>query len=315
VFDYANEDIDEFRASIPGFDLDVRQLSRGSFSSKSTLITLPDCTLIYRSVGASISSSCWVPEGATFLFPLDRRGVFIRGRQCGPREQSASLGKHEATCVLPEDFAHLLVIVPMESLRAFLAPAEYSFFVDATSRIESQVIDEELKWNTTQQLMQIFRRLEQGPGLGQEQLLEASTHVINLLYDYLAGHGDVEPYRASNQERILSRALNLIASQPDHVFTLEEMSRGVFASKRAVQYAFSQILGMSPMRVQKLYRLNFVRKELRTAQAPLKFAGILSRHSFSNASRMTREYAELFGERPADTLRRALATECDSSES
>lgn len=301
------EDIEQF--SVSGrFPLEIRQLSPGVFHGSTTVITLPGCTLTRRFTSTGYSSCCWVPQAANLLFPLGPQQAFVQGRQRGAEQQIGSLGNHEVFSVVPENFGHLLVTLPIETLARHLDPSESCLFLETLAQIENGVVDARRKADLTARLLQIFTTIEAAPAPLPAAVLDAyAREFTHLLFDYLAAHSGHAPVRSSNHEKILQRALNLIASQPERLLTLDELAREVFASKRAVQYAFGSLLGMAPMRFQKLYRLNLVRRELRRATSPIKFAGLISHLAFSNPGRVSREYAELFGERPSDTLRKALA--------
>lgn len=304
---HVQEDIEQF--SVSGrFPLDIKQLSPGPFRGRTTVITLPGCTLTRRFTSARHSSACWVPQAATLMFPLGGQHAFVQGRLRDASRQIGSLGNHEVYSVIPENYGHLLVTLPLETLARHLDPSESSLFVETLAGIEGGEIDAKRKMELTSRLLQIFVAIERAHAPLPAEALDAySAEITQLLFAYLAAHAGRDPVRSSNHEKILQRALGLIAAQPDKLFTLDELAREVFASKRAVQYAFGCLLGMSPMRFQKLYRLNLIRRELLLATTPLKFAGLVSTHAFSNPGRTSREYAELFGERPSDTLRKALS--------
>ncbi|MEY4642445.1 MAG: AraC family transcriptional regulator, ethanolamine operon transcriptional activator [Pseudomonadota bacterium] len=242
------------------------------------------------------------------MFSCGDSDAYVQGRVCGPDRQIGSLGDHEVQVVLPKNYAHLLVTLPIEALSGYLSPSECCLFLETLATIEKGLVDPVLKRETCARLLRTFERIEaRGDTLTPTMKKEFCRSIVHELFSYLAAHSGVDLLRTSNDEKILGRALNLIASQPEHFFTLEDLAREVFASKRAVQYAFSRILGLSPMRFQKLYRLNLVRNEIRVTRSPLKLSGLLPKHFFSNAGRMSREYEELFGERPRETLRQVLA--------
>lgn len=304
---YVGEDIEAFCNAHSNFALELKQLSPGRFRGYSIMLTLPGCILIRVSASLRLAASLRAPPGATLLFPLDDREAWIQGRLCGARQQVASLGNHDAFAVLPAGFTCLVVVLPLDELAKHFDVERGERFIEALRHMENVCVDEQRKHAVTARVRDIFHGIENAhEPLGPAVLREYSSSIMELLYDYLTGH-ESTPVRRSNQERILQRALGLIVAQPGRVFTLDDLARAVFASKRAVQYAFSSILDMTPMRFQKLCRLNQVRSDLLGTQHARKFSSVLASHGFSNAGRMSREYSALFGERPADTLRQRLA--------
>jgi len=86
-------------------------------------------------------------------------------------------------------------------------------------------------------------------------------------------------------------------------FSLEKISKEIHASKRAIQCAFTAILGITPMRYAKVFRINQLRSELVEVITKPNFTELVTKHSFSNTSRLIREYQEHFGEHPKETHR------------
>jgi AraC family ethanolamine operon transcriptional activator len=303
------QDIDDYRHSLKVLAPTIRQMSKGWFQGGSTRIHLLDFTLIRRMATASYSSTCWVPHEATFLFPLDDRDALVRGRLLGQQHQIGSLGDHEANIIFPANYRHLFVTLPLHALPRYLDTDECSLFLDALSVIETGLVDAQAKRATTARLAGIVQQIETCalpplPSTQEEYCVEIVDILFNYLANYLACHARHAPTRAGNREKILQRSLHLFETRPLHCFSLDELAREVYASKRAVQYAFSSILGLSPMRFQKLHRLNLIRDELKSVASPAKFASLIAKYAFSNPGRLVREYCDFFGERPKDTQRR-----------
>lgn len=307
-FDYItscfDQDIEEYCSCLKKFAPRIKQLSPGYFLGHSTIITLPHLTLIRRKSAARYFSACWVPHEATFVFPLSRGDIYANGRLFGPQDQLASPGNLEARLIFPENFEQLIITIPMDALPRFLDAEECGIFNSALNAIDKSPIDASLKNATTTRLLDIFLGIENSPAaLAPEQMRNLCRDIVNILFDYLAYHRRSGHMRVSNHEKILQRALALIEANPSQLLTLDEMAREIYASKRSIQYAFSSIVGVSPMRFQKMHRINLIREELKTTQATANFASIVAKYSFSNPGRMSKEYAEFFGQRPKDTLR------------
>lgn len=79
-------------------------------------------------------------------------------------------------------------------------------------------------------------------------------------------------------------------------------------SRRTLQYSFETILGISPLRFLRVTRLNQVRRAL--AEAGEVGSGhtvtqISAEWGFWHAGQFAKDYKQLFGESPSDTLRRS----------
>jgi AraC family ethanolamine operon transcriptional activator len=301
-----DQSIDEYCDCLRKFDLRIKQLSRGLFRGHSTLITLQGITLIRRCAGARYASSGWLPGEAVFVFPVRGGEFYANGRFYGRCTQAATPGNKELHVIFPEEFDQLLVTVPFPILEQYLTEEEVDTFLKILARMESSQIDEVRKSRATRHLLDLFQRIEASPHyLCGPELEECCMNVIAILYEYLTCHQRCGNRKVANHEKILQRALHLVESNPTHFFNLDEIAKESFASKRSVQYAFTSLIGLSPMRYIKISRINDIRKELRTQGKTSNFTSIIAKYAFSNVGRMSREYTEFFGERPRDTLRSA----------
>jgi AraC family ethanolamine operon transcriptional activator len=89
-----------------------------------------------------------------------------------------------------------------------------------------------------------------------------------------------------------------------HPIRLADVCRAVGVSQRTLQVAFSEGLGVSPMRYLKLRRLHGVRKRLQETSANEIAVGKAAREAgFVDLSRFSRDYQTLFGQLPSETSR------------
>jgi AraC family ethanolamine operon transcriptional activator len=106
--------------------------------------------------------------------------------------------------------------------------------------------------------------------------------------------------------RVLRRALahlHELAEQP--VYTLD-LCASADVSERTLRTVFREYFGMGPMHYLKLHRLQQVRRAL-CADSPTDSSvkSIALTHGFWELGRFAADYRRLFGESPAETLRRA----------
>jgi AraC family ethanolamine operon transcriptional activator len=74
-------------------------------------------------------------------------------------------------------------------------------------------------------------------------------------------------------------------------------------SERTLEYAFRELVGVTPVRYLKLRRLNQVRRALRAPEAGARsVTEIALRAGFYDLGRFAGEYRALFGELPSQTL-------------
>ncbi len=86
---------------------------------------------------------------------------------------------------------------------------------------------------------------------------------------------------------------------------LSELCATANVSKRTLQYAFHDIMGMSPLTYLNRLRLHWARDELRKAKSGARtVTDVAMNWGFWHFGEFSRAYRNCFGEVPSDTLRR-----------
>ena len=89
----------------------------------------------------------------------------------------------------------------------------------------------------------------------------------------------------------------------EQALTLADVCRNTGASVRSVNQAFRESVGVSPMAYLKILRLNRVHATLTDAEGgPVFIADVANEFGFWHLGQFARDYRELFGELPSDTL-------------
>ena len=92
---------------------------------------------------------------------------------------------------------------------------------------------------------------------------------------------------------------------PSTPISLDELCRQVYASRRSLIQGFQEHLGMPPMRFIRLQRLHGVRRALLEAQQTERsVAELAGAWGFNSSGHFSRNYQQLFGELPHQTLQR-----------
>jgi AraC-like DNA-binding protein len=101
-------------------------------------------------------------------------------------------------------------------------------------------------------------------------------------------------------------ALRVIRSETEHRLKVTDLASSVGVSVRALEYAFTSVIGSSPAQYLLAYRLNHARHSLMIQAARGgSVTAVALDHNFENLSRFAQHYSRLFGERPSETLRTA----------
>lgn len=308
VISLLDQSIEDFSSCLQDFELDFRQLDSGSFRARTVCVDLGGIQLKRRTTSLRYGLRGRLPPAPVFYFPLKPLWIFANGNLVGPSVQLVSSGSMELFSVVPDCYDHLLVCLDEQEICQHLDPDEVQAFMQQAARMDLCQINTQRKLSLTRHLFETYCSiLYRNPCPGPEECRLFRGRIVRLLYDYLSAHQDLQRQNPGTQERLLQRALLLVDSRPEHQFSLAELSREVYASKRAIQYAFNELIGLSPMRYIKLNRLNMIRKELLLQGPDARIGTLVGKYEFSNLGRLVREYTELFGERPRDTARQSDA--------
>ncbi|MGP0093268.1 MAG: helix-turn-helix domain-containing protein [Xanthobacteraceae bacterium] len=113
------------------------------------------------------------------------------------------------------------------------------------------------------------------------------------------------------------RAEEFIAANWNQPITVEELAKAVGASVRTIFRCFKQSRGFGPMVFVKQLRLDHARQLLNRGDAGTTVTGTALSCGFHNLSHFAVDYRRAFGERPSETLNRAMGknfvAECKAS--
>jgi AraC family ethanolamine operon transcriptional activator len=130
--------------------------------------------------------------------------------------------------------------------------------------------------------------------------------LLEELYQILAPGSD--QYRRPNfydRAELLRRFERLVEAQGLARCSIADLARVLGVSRRKLELAFRDYLGLSPARYVAVLRLNAMRRDLLgAAEDNLRVAEVAERHGIVHLGRFAGEYRQMFGELPSQTLRR-----------
>jgi transcriptional regulator GlxA family with amidase domain len=102
---------------------------------------------------------------------------------------------------------------------------------------------------------------------------------------------------------IVRKVEDWVDAGPPETVQIADLCGALHLSRRTLHRAFAQTLGMGPARYLTLKRLSAVRTELRKSDpAAIKVTDAATKYGFWELGRFAREYRQMFGERPSETL-------------
>jgi AraC-like DNA-binding protein len=101
------------------------------------------------------------------------------------------------------------------------------------------------------------------------------------------------------------KARAFIESHLHEDIKLGDIAAAASVCSRLLQKAFSYHCGCSPMRFVTRLRLERIRQELERSTSDTKIMDVMMNYGFTQGGKFAREYQQLFGEKPSDTLKRS----------
>ena len=147
----------------------------------------------------------------------------------------------------------------------------------------------------------------------KETILAAQTELLEMLLaaldatDGSPAHSQ-RPYATGLQPRRQAGRRLRLSAQSEIVFYVTDLCVATGVSERTLEYAFQEVMGMSPVAYLTRLRLHRVRKALRMAtHGSTTVSAQALKWGFWHFGDFSRAYKDCFGELPSETLRRKPA--------
>jgi AraC family ethanolamine operon transcriptional activator len=205
------------------------------------------------------------------------------------------------------DFPLALVTINIDSLLRTAEitdrPEIASVVLDSTRAIRP---DEKATERFRFSLQHLFAFVERNPAPfltpGIETAIEQDF--LSLSLDLLDSRSDRTPLRPAARHGYIKRAEELLLECPDLPLAIPDLCERLHISERTLRYGFQEYFGMSPAAYLKIHRLNGVRKQLKAdAGEGATVSDIATRWGFWHMGQFAKDYKEMFGECPSETLR------------
>ena len=300
----------ELESWMPGKDLRVIQTGPASGRSRWTTAEISDFRfshLVQRvpwlaetiTLRAHYSLFMPVPDAAEVLYgrePMPLGKIALYGS--GSEHRSFVTDGGEWFCLtVPEECMRRAVDSLVRTDAPYLTGRELVLSADAIS----QAILADFHHLASMLLAgdpDVFKSAE-ALGSLRESLLEVMSSVFGLIRGPQCSSAGA--LRRKARQLVMNRAKDYLAANADRTIVLRELCEAAGASKRHLQDLFLQELGMTPMRYLRNLRLKRVRRQLLDEGCSVKSAAL--GNGFWDLSRFARNYRQVYGELPSETLR------------
>ena len=301
---------DVFSSVISGYDMEVKQIGRGSFSAYLQQIQYGPISISRITSRLRVEANGMPPPGVrTFGVPTMNCQPFVwRDKQTSGNTIQIYKPDTELAMVTNPAFEAIDISLSEEDFNKLNS---LWGFPDLAKLIEHRemVECEPAKMHALRKLlMYICSAIENQPDrLQQDSTLQ---NLISCQAPYLLAEAlmtsTVHRGKATSENRIktLKTTIDYIQASTDKAISIQQLCQDTGINKRTLERAFLDKYGMTPKSYLQSVRLNDVYKELlQSNPETTKVTDVAVSHGFWHMSQFAADYRRHFGELPSETLK------------
>ncbi len=300
-------------AGIELIEQDAVQLQPLSLRVRRVIVRLGASAVVFYSTNRRVRTRTSARRGlvAYVTFGPKSKGT-VNGIPVGAGLMLAAAPDVEASFVADAGYESMTFLLPPDEIRAHFVARRREGEFRLPRGVQTLQVDDE----SARRLFGWGKRLVDAaarqPALFNERETEriaAHVELVELLLAVLGGAHDFEPDRSDRtmqaQTRIVKIAEDYALSQTGDPLYVSDLCRVAAVSERSLEYAFKEVMGMTPVTYLIRVRLHRVRQTLLAAtQGSTTVSTEALNWGFWHFGEFSRAYKDCFGELPSDTLRR-----------
>jgi AraC family ethanolamine operon transcriptional activator len=298
-------------AGVELIDLDAMQLESQPLRARRVIVRLEAATVVFHASNLRLRTSTSVRKGllAYVAFGPQARGT-VNGIPVRPGMMLAAAPESKARFVVEPSWESITFLLPPEEVGVHLAARRQEGVFHLPQGVETLQVNETMArglfdWGkrlveTAAEQPALFNARGEERAAAQVELIEALLATLRQASDFAPSRGDQT--RRSRSD-IVKRVEEYALAQTSASVYVSDLCRVAGVSERTLEYAFKEIMGLTPVAYLTRLRLHRVRKAL-LAAAPgstTVSAKALS-WGFWHFGEFARAYRECFGELPSETL-------------
>ena len=295
-------DIEELEMSVDPWRFDMRQMSRGAMDARIQVGLVGDILATCEHWSKKIVAKGASPPGYLALAGTGSRTSFKWcGHEIDSRHLVCGLDAAECDFVTPDREFHWVLLIPHEAMASYLglqmveslrgrrvlrcAPELSSRLFALANRAVQPSTSHDAGGQPTPGTMVL-----------RAELLESAAQLIS------GENGNRRHSKRRQRYRIYRQAVG-ITDRLRRPISVVDIASELGVSRRTLERAFHETLGISPYKFTRLHRFNRLRRDLRTARGrETSVTQLLTDWGFTELGRTAVEYKSLFGESPSTTL-------------
>ncbi|NOK56267.1 helix-turn-helix domain-containing protein [Burkholderia thailandensis] len=306
-------DADEQARNLIGWRQTYDQLAAGRFVGTLTELPLDTMKVFRETTSHMLRQACEVRGDAYwFGIPVARDGAArIDARPIAADALAFRPGNVEFELLTPAQFSIYGVVVRGAVLRRYAEEVERCGLDERLPLVPVVRVGEA---RLTRLCALLAQRLDDadamsaaGAPLSDCARNDLQAEVLAALFDLCASPAaDATIEHSSRRRRIVAAARDYVLAHRSRPVGVPELCEQLHVSRRTLQYCFQDVLGMAPATYLRALRLNGVRRDLR-GRAADSVQDVAAAWGFWHLSQFATDYRRMFGARPSETLRGALA--------
>jgi AraC family ethanolamine operon transcriptional activator len=294
-------------------DQDAVQLTSRPFRASRVIVRLEGGMVVYHSTNHRIRTRTKAQQGLLAYTTFGRRAKgTVNGLPIRPELMLAVEPETEVVFVTDAGYESITLLLPPADIRGHLRDRgrEEDFRLPhgaETLQADAALVRRLFDWGK-----RLVETAARQPALFNERKDERAAAQVEMVETLLATLGatrDFEPTGADHvhqsQTLVVKTAEDYALSHADDRVYVTDLCRAAAVSERALEYAFKEVMGLTPMAYLVRLRLHRVRQALLAAtHGTTTVSAVALDWGFWHFGDFSRAYKGCFGELPSDTLRR-----------
>ena len=299
--------------SIEVLDQDVVNLDPKGFEFKRVTVPLTDCCLIYQIGNAAVRSRTRIHkdfDAFAILGPRSRGTV--NGTKLNPYVMIAAGPEAEGEVIVERDYESIAWLVPPKVVDKHLATRgrKEGFSIPKDPEVWHPQTD--VARGLFELGLRIVEAAESSPGIFNDHHWARQGAQVESMDSLFATIESCDPDEFADTDKKGKSYSQIVRACEDFTLNLEErrpylseLCAIANVSERTLQYAFHDIMGMSPLTYLHRLRLHRARDELSKADSgSTSVTDVAMNWGFWHFGEFSRAYKNCFGEVPSATLKK-----------
>ncbi len=299
--------------SIEVLNQDVVNLDPKGFEFKRVTVPLAECCLIYQSCNAAVRSQTRIHKDFDAFAILGPRSQgTINGIELNPYVMMAAKSDAEGEVVVDKNYESVAWLVPPQVVEKHLAfrGRKKSFVIPENPEVWHPATD--VARSLFELGLQIVAAAESSPEIFNDNYWARQGAQIEFMDALFASIESCDPDERADSDKKGQSYSQIVRACEDFTLHLDgrrpylsELCATANVSERTLQYAFHDIMGMSPLTYLHRLRLHRARNELRNEKkGSTTITDVAMNWGFWHFGEFSRAYKNCFGEVPSATLKR-----------